>query len=717
MRVFFGGYCRTQNRTSPTPSEGPPELTCRSTHAIPPSSPTLPSCLSPFLPAASGQPPNSTAVASIMRRVASKTIVKRTKDEALEHIKLALRTNGNLFTKQEMSFIRTSCHILGVNGNTVAKAIVSELKDKGVKQPRKVMEFLQSQLKELAVRVEKHKRPTPNPAASTRAADSMGALARSLGNLLGCAEALKEATKGQYSKGIKAAIKAMENAKSDYKATIDRVAEASRWKEETTNDWVGKGELACGNLIEKAEEALKEAEEREEAEAKIRIMEGQCEELAELAAQAGKQVPAEAEVEVLEELEEKMDQREEMVGGLGRALKETVPEGLEGRVEEAMRESVAIATRGRRYVDHVKTRLDFSKDSESGSSKVAVGAATGGWQTAAEELGEVLTESSESDDEPEEDGAEKTAGVAPRDLLDFMRGFGHMQANDSGWPMFDGRYASYPWFKKEWKAYRETYHYAVNNDLAARALRDKCLNGDALQMVSHLDDLQEMWETLDTCYERPDKYMEEALWPIVDFRRYKIADSAAVREFYSLLRAAIKGAKGIGRIGLLINDQTIPKIMGKMPYTDWKEWATRRQDWLQQDVTTAFEGFVERKWQDALNVAAAEPTSWRGDGEKASSGVRPLDRITSTNKGVLKVTGAVNVVEQGATTRPYSPSWDVSFGRKCRARNLIGCDGDHVMLQCKKLMALALSERREVLEKSGLCTFCLKHAAELECYG
>jgi hypothetical protein len=39
------------------------------------------------------------------------------------------------------------------------------------------------------------------------------------------------------------------------------------------------------------------------------------------------------------------------------------------------------------------------------------------------------------------------------------------------------------------------------------------------------------------------------------------------------------------------------------------------------------------------------------------------------------------------------------------------------MLQCKKLIALTLNERREVLEKSGLCTFCLKHAADLECYG
>jgi hypothetical protein len=30
---------------------------------------------------------------------------------------------------------------------------------------------------------------------------------------------------------------------------------------------------------------------------------------------------------------------------------------------------------------------------------------------------------------------------------------------------------------------------------------------------------------------------------------------------------------------------------------------------------------------------------------------------------------------------------------------------------------MKLSERKEVLEKSGLCLFCLKHAAELECYG
>ncbi len=39
------------------------------------------------------------------------------------------------------------------------------------------------------------------------------------------------------------------------------------------------------------------------------------------------------------------------------------------------------------------------------------------------------------------------------------------------------------------------------------------------------------------------------------------------------------------------------------------------------------------------------------------------------------------------------------------------------MIQCDKLLGLGLAERRDVLEKSGLCMFCLRHSAEFECYG
>jgi hypothetical protein len=92
-----------------------------------------------------------------MKRVTARTVVRRTRDETLEHVKAALREGGNPLTKQEVSFIRTSCHILGVDSGNMVKTIVKEAKEKGKKQPRKVLEHLQAQLRELAVRVEKHK--------------------------------------------------------------------------------------------------------------------------------------------------------------------------------------------------------------------------------------------------------------------------------------------------------------------------------------------------------------------------------------------------------------------------------------------------------------------------------------------------------------------------------------------------------------------------------
>ncbi len=146
----------------------------------------------------------------------------------------------------------------------------------------------------------------------------------------------------------------------------------------------------------------------------------------------------------------------------------------------------------------------------------------------------------------------------------------------------------------------------MNDDLAAKTLREKCVKGDAHKMVSHLDELGEIWDTLDTCYERPEKYMEEALKPVLEFRKYRVFDSSAVREFYSILRAAIKGARNIGRLDLLINDQTVPKIMSKMPYTGWREWATKRPEWIREDLGAAFERFVERKWRDGMGERARE---------------------------------------------------------------------------------------------------------------
>jgi hypothetical protein len=93
------------------------------------------------------------------------------------------------------------------------------------------------------------------------------------------------------------------------------------------------------------------------------------------------------------------------------------------------------------------------------------------------------------------------------------------------------------------------------------------------------------------------------------------------------------------------------------------------------------------------------------------------DKASGGRKGAMRLTGAVNMIEREEVPWSPSPQWSLSFRRKCRARNLIGCDGNHVMLQCDKLLSLGLAERRDALEKSGLCMFCLKHSADLECYG
>ncbi len=106
-----------------------------------------------------------------------------------------------------------------------------------------------------------------------------------------------------------------------------------------------------------------------------------------------------------------------------------------------------------------------------------------------------------------------------------------------------------------------------------------------------------------------------------------------------MLRAAIKGAKGIGRLGLLVNDQTIPRIMGKMPYTDWKEWAIRRPEWMWEDLGSAFEGFMERKWLDALNIAAVEWLPWGTEKEKTTAGKGAMDKTRMPTRLLARWSG------------------------------------------------------------------------------
>jgi hypothetical protein len=95
-------------------------------------------------------------------------------------------------------------------------------------------------------------------------------------------------------------------------------------------------------------------------------------------------------------------------------------------------------------------------------------------------------------------------------------------------------------------------------------------------MVNDIEGLQEVWDTLDTCFDRPEKYIAEALDPIVKFRKYRAFDSGAIREFYSLLRSAMLGAKKASILHHLVNDQTLPSIMVRMPLEEIASSGLRR---------------------------------------------------------------------------------------------------------------------------------------------
>ncbi len=62
-------------------------------------------------------------------------------------------------------------------------------------------------------------------------------------------------------------------------------------------------------------------------------------------------------------------------------------------------------------------------------------------------------------------------------------------------------------------------------------------------------------------------------------------------------------------------------------------------------------------------------------------------------------------------------SSEATAGKRCRVQQQTGCGGDHLALRCSRLRELSLNERRRALEASGLCMYCLRHPAKLECYG
>ncbi len=227
--------------------------------------------------------------------------------------------------------------------------------------------------------------------------------------------------------------------------------------------------------------------------------------------------------------------------------------------------------------------------------------------------------------------------------------------------------------------------------------------------MNYIDDLREAWNTLDTCFYRPEKYISEALDLVVKFRSYKAFDNGAIREFYSLLRAAMMGARKAGLLGRLINDQTLPGNLAKMPPADWRQWAKERPAWMREAIEEAFWNFVDQKWRDALNVAAAEPPEWGagGGGRAAHQEGRKKGgaaEATKLAKAAVHVTGV-----DGSRHRQGNS------GRTCVFKDVMVCTGTHPPWNCKVFGKLPAKEREKIIKDNRLCPFCLLHDKDKLC--
>jgi hypothetical protein len=240
------------------------------------------------------------------------------------------------------------------------------------------------------------------------------------------------------------------------------------------------------------------------------------------------------------------------------------------------------------------------------------------------------------------------------------------------------------------------------------AAASKSLSSKVRLMVNDIDDLREIWDTLDVCYDRPDKYISEALDPVVKYRAYKPFDSGAIREFYSLLRAAMMGARKAGMLGRLINDQTLPNTLSRMPPMDWRQWARERPNWIRENPEEAFWNFVDQKWRDALNVAAAEPSAW-GTGAGARVSFQDGGKREPAKSG--KPGAAAVHVTEAEGQRPRQSD----RARVCIFKGVMGCTGTHPPWFCRAFGKLPAKEREKLIVDNKLCPFCLLHDKDKQC--
>jgi hypothetical protein len=91
------------------------------------------------------------------------------------------------------------------------------------------------------------------------------------------------------------------------------------------------------------------------------------------------------------------------------------------------------------------------------------------------------------------------------------------------------------------------------DELVCMKLKENCL---ILEVTSVAEDIEAltMWDTQDVFSDKPEKYIAEALDPIVKFQKYKTFKYTTIRELYLILQSTMTLASNVNLPRKLINE-------------------------------------------------------------------------------------------------------------------------------------------------------------------
>jgi hypothetical protein len=111
------------------------------------------------------------------------------------------------------------------------------------------------------------------------------------------------------------------------------------------------------------------------------------------------------------------------------------------------------------------------------------------------------------------------------------------------------------------------------NDQVPNTLSEKLLNEEVRKMISNIENLNRMWKTVDTCYQRPKKYISEVLQSVTNSEKNQDVRQHGYQRILLPAKSCHQRGQSRGSPETAHEQANSPGIIGKMPVADWKQWA------------------------------------------------------------------------------------------------------------------------------------------------